>query len=79
MDDLEAEIRRTTEYHTALGVNTTQTAKILKLRKPSFTFQSLNKVNSEHLYDEGSMDLDFLTSSFRYGNLDEHHRVNLFL
>jgi len=64
MDYLEAEIRRTTEEHTALGINTTQTAKILKL---------------QHLYDEGLMDLDFLTSSFRYGNMEEHHRVNFFL
>jgi len=64
MDDLEAEIRRTTEEHTALGINTTQTAKILKL---------------QHLYDEGLMELDFLTSSFRYGNMDEHRRVNFFL
>ena len=33
IDDLEAEIRRTTDEHTAFGINRTQTAKILKLRK----------------------------------------------
>jgi len=79
MDDLEAEIRRTTEEHTALGINTTQTAKILKLRKAFFTFWGVSENFSEHLYDEGLMDLDFLTSSFRYGNMEEHHRVNFFL
>jgi len=64
MDDLESEIRRTTEEHTAQGINRTQTAKILRL---------------QNLYDYGCMDLDFLIESFRYGNMDRHHRVNLFL
>jgi len=64
MDDIEREIRRTTEEHTAQGINRTQTAKIIKL---------------QNLYDEGCMDLDFLIESFRFGNMDRHHRVNFFL
>ena len=40
MDDIEREIRRTTEEHTAQGVNRTQTAKIIKLRRIFLTLRT---------------------------------------